>query len=107
MNDAARWVAENQRELTEGLDRVRAHLSRHAGEADAAPAEPAVPGAGPFAERYALATLRRAFGLSDFERDVVLLLAGVEMDSRFPALVAAVRGDLSWGVGRHYRDEES
>jgi hypothetical protein len=41
----------------------------------------------------ALATLCAAFGLSPFERDVVLLCAGVELDSSFASAVAATSGD--------------
>ena len=40
----------------------------------------------------ALDTLCAAFGLSPFERDVLLLCAGMELDSAFPALCAAAQG---------------
>jgi hypothetical protein len=41
---------------------------------------------------FALDALVRLFGLSAFERDVVLLCAGVELDARFAATVAAAQG---------------
>ena len=41
----------------------------------------------------ALETLCRRSGLSPFERDVLLLCAGVELDSRFAPLCAAAQGD--------------
>ncbi len=40
----------------------------------------------------ALAAIARAFGLSVFERDVLLLCAAVEIDTRLPALCAAASG---------------
>ncbi|HYV01072.1 MAG TPA: ATP-binding protein, partial [Actinomycetota bacterium] len=40
----------------------------------------------------ALDTLCRTFGLSSFERDLLLLCAGPELDSRFAALCAELRG---------------
>jgi hypothetical protein len=41
----------------------------------------------------ALETLCTTFGLSPFERDVLLLCAGVELDSTFSRLCAAAQGD--------------
>ena len=41
----------------------------------------------------ALETLCRMFGLSPFERQVLLLCAGMELDSSFSALCAAAQGD--------------
>ena len=40
-----------------------------------------------------LETLCAVFGLSSFERDILLLCAGMEFDSRFLALCAAAQGD--------------
>ena len=42
----------------------------------------------------ALGALCTAFGLSTFERGVLLLCAGMELDSTFAALCAAAQGDL-------------
>jgi hypothetical protein len=76
---------------------VRTALERHAGaeptadedelereHESAADAMPATP---------ALEALVEAFGLSPFERDVVLLCAGVELDASFGAACAAAHGD--------------
>jgi hypothetical protein len=41
----------------------------------------------------ALAQVVRRFGLSPFERDLLLLCAGIELDAEIPALCAAVQGD--------------
>ena len=43
----------------------------------------------------ALDSLCAAFGLSPFERDVLLLCAGMELDSAFAPLCAAAQGDLA------------
>jgi ATPase family associated with various cellular activities (AAA) len=85
------WTEANQRQLMRALDRVRRLLEVHAARApDAAPAaaQPGTDESGPLA----LAALVRLFGLSPFERDVVLLCAGVELDARFAAVVAAAQG---------------
>jgi SpoVK/Ycf46/Vps4 family AAA+-type ATPase len=76
---------------------VRAALDRHAGERHA-PSDgelrrelelAAEAGPGP----PALEVLSSSFGLSPFERDVVLLAAGVELDASFAAACAAAHGD--------------
>ncbi len=43
----------------------------------------------------ALESVVMGFGLSDFERDILLLCAGIELDARFPALCAAAHGDAT------------
>ena len=43
----------------------------------------------------ALAQVTRRFGLSPFERDLLLLCAGIELDAEIAALCAAVQGDPS------------
>ena len=91
------WQEANQRHLTASLAEVRDALERHAAgsgaEADpglaaaleaAAAAMPAAP---------ALDVLAGRFGLSAFERGVLLLAAGMELDARFSALCAAAQGD--------------
>jgi hypothetical protein len=88
------WQTANQRHLVASLGRVREALRRHAGEeggddterelADAAAALPAP---------AALDTVCASFGLSSFERDLLLLCAGVELDGDFAGLCAAAHGD--------------
>jgi len=88
------WTTANQRSLAAEFARLRALLGD--GEAAAAgahtdavrepppaPAVPAAPTAPP-----AIDTLARLFQLSSFERDVLLLAAGVEMDARLATLCA-------------------
>src|SRR6185436_2323206 len=85
------WPEANQRHLLAALARVRAALRRHAGT------EPAEDGAAADEEALArameappaLARVVETFGLSPFERDVLLLCAGVELDAAFAAAVRA------------------
>src|SRR4029077_1593430 len=93
--EAMGWREAHQRHLPAALALVRGALDRHAGgpepglEAakaleEAAAAMPAPP---------ALEVVRERFGLSAFERDVLLLCAGVELDSGFAARCAAAQGE--------------
>jgi hypothetical protein len=85
------WPEANQRHLLAALARVRAALRRHAG------ADPAEDGdgedpdalAGEMEAPPALARVAETFGLSAFERDVLLLCAGMELDAAFAAAVRA------------------
>jgi hypothetical protein len=97
------WQSANQRFLMASLDRVRVALERHAAHRrasnalddnppDAGPALPPSPtmtGDAP----AALERLCEVFGLSAFERDTLLLCAGIELDGRFAALCASAQGD--------------
>jgi ATPase family associated with various cellular activities (AAA) len=96
------WPKANQNYLMAAVALVRATLERHTqrakGEAEnsecveaeqralreAASALPAPSG---------LETLCATFGISPFERDVLLLCAGMELDSTFPTQCAAAQGD--------------
>ena len=96
------WTDVNQRHLMRAVAEVRAALERHAGLAAGAdattstmavvghpePPSPAVarPGDAPTEARPAsappaLETLSKRFGLSPFERGVLVLCAGVELDA--------------------------
>jgi predicted nucleic acid-binding protein len=91
---ALEWTAANQRYLLTALEPVRAALERRVGgEAPGGPQEAslrelseAMP-APPAIER-----LCGALRLSRFERSLLLLCAGVELDSGFAALCAAASG---------------
>lgn len=88
------WQAENRRFLSAHLARVRAALEAHAAES-APPAAPAAPEwPGDLGEPAALTTLSTAFGLTPFERDVLVLCTAMELDASFPALCARACGDL-------------
>ncbi|HZF09070.1 MAG TPA: ATP-binding protein [Thermoanaerobaculia bacterium] len=99
------WQEANQRYLGAALAVVRGALEWHAARArgEAAEKEPAT--ADPALARAlaeaaaalpappAFAVLRERFGLSPFESDVLLLCAGVELDSAFATRCAAAQGE--------------
>jgi hypothetical protein len=94
MSEAPRetWAEANQRRLMAALESVRRALERHAAP-DEGPGEAgAEPGREP-SGAYALDFLCEAFGLSPFERSMLLLCAGVELESSFGALCAAAQHD--------------
>ena len=104
------WTEANQEYLVAALDSLRVRPERHAANGGAAAtldrhtsaqrvpdqergddgAEPTRPVGTP-----ALETLCAAFGLTRFERDIVLLCAGVELDGSFARLCAAAQGDAT------------
>jgi hypothetical protein len=84
------WTEANQRYLAAHLARIRHALEQHAGKTPEMPSE-----AAPVMEHdhpAALETLCHLFGLSPFERDVLLLCAGVELEATFAPLCAAAHG---------------
>ena len=93
------WHETNQEVLGAALARVRQALVQHAGHSQAS----AVPEADPalsLTEKVAelpvppaLDTLCDRCGLSTFERDILLLCAGIELDAEFAALCAAAQDD--------------
>jgi SpoVK/Ycf46/Vps4 family AAA+-type ATPase len=97
------WAADNQAYLTAMLTRVRSALEHHLGRVssrngsrnDDAPSEhdrhaSAVAAAAEMSPRPALELLVERFGLSRFERDLLVLCAGVELDAAFAALCREV-----------------
>jgi SpoVK/Ycf46/Vps4 family AAA+-type ATPase len=100
------WAADNQAYLTAMLARVRGALERHLGRvpsrkeagSDGTSAEhelhaSAVAAAAEMSPRPALELLVARFGLSRFERDLLLLCAGVELDAAFAALCRDIGND--------------
>ena len=100
------WHEANQRHLTAALAILRQVLQRHAARVEAQPGEPASAPHGAetisqtfhweadeLAPHAALEVVCRAFALSPFERDILLLCAGVELDASFTSLCAAVQGE--------------
>jgi hypothetical protein len=91
------WLEANQQHLAAELNRVRGVLEQHAARHTGAdvpsprtltvPVRPTDAAAAP----TALDILVRAFNLSPFERDVVLMCAGIELDWSFTALCAAAQ----------------
>ncbi len=89
------WIQANQRYLISALAVVRQALERHATRAENASAQSGArtPIAEEMSQPAALETLCALFGLSPFERNALLLCAGIELDAAFPALCAAAQGD--------------
>jgi hypothetical protein len=85
------WTAANQRLLIAEFARLKARLDGHASDNPAAldNARAAMPA--PAAIDY----LAERFELSPFERDLLLLCAGLEMDSELAARCAAAQGQNS------------
>lgn len=96
--DADDWAETNQRHLVAALARVRAALERHQGIGSLSgedpsddspfgePCSPSSSAATPLTPPAALDQLVEAFGLSEFERDVLVMCAGVELDATLAAL---------------------
>jgi len=94
------WAEANQRQLVQALDAIAGILERHAaGSAEAPPSREGPPlarrtlAAVDPADPPVLARLVGSFGLSTFERDLLLLCAGMELEARFATLCAAAQGD--------------
>lgn len=100
------WLEANQKYLKEAFAPVREALELHASPAnrDADTKSSPLSQSGAFQNRIkqvaeempappALDTLCAAFALSHFERNMLLLCAGVELDSAFSQLCASAQGD--------------
>ncbi|MBM4319241.1 MAG: AAA family ATPase, partial [Deltaproteobacteria bacterium] len=87
------WPAANQRYLVAALGLLRALLEQDGEEAAELAREALHEVAAELPAPPALEVLAQRFQLSAFERDTLLLCAGVELDAAFAAAVAAVQGD--------------
>ena len=85
------WIELNQRHLAAALAELRGLLERHADPSVALP-EPVSRDLDP---APALEILTQTFGLSRFERSILLLCAGMELDSSFADLCAKAHGEPS------------
>ncbi len=93
------WTDLNQQYLLQALAEIRSALLRHAGESPE-PAGQEVPNGSKGEDQThaalpALERLTQTFGLSAFERSVLLLCAGMELDSSFGSLCARAQNDAS------------
>lgn len=100
MSAASSWIDANQRHLMASVRSVARLLERPTGvaSADDAGREQEIDvelqrAADAMPAASAMGVLCEAFHLSTFERHVVLLCAGIELDSSFPARCAAAHGD--------------
>jgi ATP-dependent 26S proteasome regulatory subunit len=86
----AAWYEANQRYLSRAIAQVRVAIERFVrGEKETGRLEPSDQGNQEMPSLPALATLCSAFELSSFERKILLMCAGAEMDSRFAELFAS------------------
>jgi len=104
------WLESNRRHLLAALAEVRRRLEQYVAlasesarppEPDKIWREPPALESGDPATPPALEALRVVFRLSPFERDVLLLCAGVELDGHFPSLCASAHA-LQGEAGRPY-----
>ena len=86
------WAEANQQHLVAALDEVAVQLARHAGVDGPEPRARGVPMPAP----AALDRLTEAFGLSPFERAVLLMCAGVELD---PTVASLCGRGPTFGLG--------
>ncbi|MEM7713566.1 MAG: ATP-binding protein, partial [Cyanobacteria bacterium P01_A01_bin.68] len=101
------WQQENQLYLMQHLDRLRFALERAAGgregevwgdKGEGEEGEIFSQSSSSSHTSHTLPTLAlekicQSFGLSTFERDILLLCAGVELDASFGSLIADIQGD--------------
>ena len=85
------WQAANQEALVAALLPVYAALCRAAGQEQSA--EPAGSPPATADPPFAIETLCRQFALTAFERDLLLLCAGVELDGRFAEACSLIHRD--------------
>ncbi len=93
---ASSWLERNQAHLTTELQRIKRLLEVHLASKNDEPAPELLPGGLNEADSNAdsaLTTLCRVFHLSDFERDVLLLCAGAELEGSFAALLGRINND--------------
>jgi len=91
------WEELNQRYLTASLAEVRVLLERHLGMAGGSPPKqkPAPEDLEELGSPPALERLVSSFGLSEFERLLLLLCVGVELDTSFAELVSQAQKTAS------------
>jgi hypothetical protein len=95
----AEWLEVNRQHLRVALDRIRRILHAYsvaepkAWDSETAAGDPYAAGSPVGGAAMALDHLVSIFGLSPFERDVLLVAAGVELDSSIAALCAAAHRD--------------
>jgi hypothetical protein len=94
MNDP--WLEANREHLMGAIGRLRAMLEYKLAPHQDNPPSPGESNAATFSGAPpALDTLCATFGLSLFERDLLLLCAGIELDSKFASLCATAQGDAA------------
>jgi hypothetical protein len=92
MSDAtlAAWQEANQRYVTATVARLQQRIERQS--AEGVSSEPPAFPEWTLHRPPAIVVVAEALGLSEFERDVLMLCAAVELDAGFASLCASVRG---------------
>lgn len=85
---AANWEQANQAYLTEALANLRAKLERFIASAGRSPAHDDLPAWPDLPAQPAIETIASTFGLTDFERALLLMCAATELDMRFRSIFA-------------------
>jgi len=97
MNSTTSWYEANQLYLVHSLQTVRAALARRAGGAHDLVTDPVthseMNGPSAIEPAPALERLCTAFALSRFEREILLMCAGMELDAGFAPAVASAQAD--------------
>ncbi|MEP0857033.1 ATP-binding protein [Trichocoleus sp. DQ-U1] len=91
-----RWQVANQRYFMGQVARVRQALERQAAKMqgeEKVQEEDFLPLTSNLSPPATLEQLCKTFGLSDFERDILLLCVGMELDPSFPSLCAIAQGN--------------
>ncbi len=88
------WFEANQRHLSSALVAIREALTVFiAKQRNEPPSTDPIPAEPYFFEASALETLCQTFGLSSFERNILLLCAGMDLDGKFSSLCAQANLD--------------
>ena len=96
MESQQNWELMNKKYLITHLELLRQSLKRAGGmDTEEDSPSPVLPSDEEHHVSVALDILVTLFDLSDFERDILLLCAGVELDSEFPSLCAMLQGNAS------------
>ena len=87
------WYQANQQYLGAQIDRLRQQLNRQIQNTDSLGAIAPPITLPSTSATFALNQLQQIFGLSDFEQDLLLLCAGVELEADFANLCATAQGN--------------
>jgi hypothetical protein len=86
------WQGANQQFLMQALSEVRCLLLQKAGDSSAENIAVTAVENSYDGQPFALEMLSRSFGLSGFERNILLLCAGMELEGQWPQLCEAANG---------------
>ena len=94
-NSSDQWLEENQKYLTKNLARLRQIIKNKSANFSGVSSSNQLAQDNQNNSSYAVELLCTKFRLSPFERDILLLCAGLEFESDLSTLCAQVQGDLA------------